>query len=54
MYLIEKDKLIKCKNKALQSWSKHNFIFKQFALLNKQKIIEKKKVQHNFDYQFRL
>ena len=42
-------------NKALQSWSKHNFIFKQFALLNKQKIIEiKKKVQRNFDYQFRL
>ena len=47
MYFIENDRLIECKNKALHSWSKHNFIFKQFALVVKQKIIEIKKNFNN-------
>ena len=47
MYFIENKRLIECKNKALESWSKHNFIFKQFADLMKQKIKEFKKKFNN-------
>ena len=47
MYFIEKNRLIECKNKALQSWSKHNFIFEQVAVLVKQKIIELNKNFNN-------
>ena len=42
MYLIENKKLIECKNKALKTWSKHNFIFKKFSSLVIQKTLELK------------
>ena len=38
MYFIENSRLIKCKNKALNNWSKHNFIFNKFSDLVVQKI----------------
>ena len=47
MYFIENKRLIECKNKALESWSIHNFIFKQFSYLMKQKIKEFKKKFNN-------
>ena len=37
MYFIENKRLIECKNKALESWSKHNFIFKAICRLNETK-----------------
>ena len=43
MYFIENSRLIECKNKALNNWSKHNFIFKKFSDLVIQKITELKK-----------
>ena len=49
MYFIENSKLIECKNKALNNWSKHNFIFKKFSDLVIQKITElKKEFKNNF------
>ena len=42
MYLIENEKLIKCKNSALTHWSKHNFIFDKFSSLVFQKVTELK------------
>ena len=43
MYFIENSRLIECKNKALNNWSKHNFIFNKFSDLVVQKITELKK-----------
>ena len=43
MYFIENSRLIECKNKALNNWSKHNFIFNKFSDLVIQKITELKK-----------
>ena len=42
MYLIENEKLVKCKNSALTHWSKHNFIFEKFSSLVFQKVTELK------------
>ena len=43
MYLIENQRLIKSKNRALKHWSKHNFIFNEFSSLVFQKVTELKK-----------
>ena len=42
MYLIENEKLVKCKNSALTHWSKHNFIFEKFSSVVLQKVTELK------------
>lgn len=42
MYLIENEKLVKCKNSALTHWSKHNFIFEKFSSVVFQKVTELK------------